>query len=338
MIWLWFIFCAIAAFLLAGIESALLSVSRVRARHAASEGDRAAEKLAVLLDHRHHLLRAAMATHHSFSIAAFLALAVICHRLLGLWGIVVAVLIAVPLFLIVLELVPKALWRLFPFRLLRRCTGILSALMLLAKPWRFFAQKTQPHSQDTTPTQLPQDGVAALTENIIALKLLPANTSALLTNYAAFSKLNALDIAEPLTAVSAMPAAFPLASALQIAMQSKRRHHPVLNEDGTIIGCLDAANLSPDMPRDRVVSQFAQPLPHGIATDSAMRCLQTLRKSGSPIMLIHDAKNQPAGLIWRETLLALLLDGRGSSTLEDEPTYLAAHSSSKRDRWKAPAA
>ena len=68
MIWLWFVFCFGAAFLLAGIESALLSVSRVRARHAASEGDRAADKLATLLNHRHHLLRVAMAAHHSLSL------------------------------------------------------------------------------------------------------------------------------------------------------------------------------------------------------------------------------------------------------------------------------
>ena len=316
MIWLGFIFCFSAAFLLAGIESALLSVSRVRARHAASEGDLAAKKLAVLLDHRHHLLRAAMATHHTFSIAAFLALAVIGHRHFGSWGIVVSVLIALPLFLIVLELVPKSLWRLFPFRMLRRCTGVLSTLMLLAKPWRILAQKTQTHSHKASPALLPQDGVAALTENIIALKLLPANASTLLTSYAAFRNLSALDIAEPLTAVSAMPAAFPLASALQIAMQSKRRHHPVLSEDGTILGSLDAANLSPDMPRDRVVSQFAQPLPHGNVTDSALRCLQTLRKSGSPLMLVYDAENQPAGLIWLESLLALLLDGTKQNAIK----------------------
>lgn len=319
MMWLWFIICFSAAFLLAGIESALLSVSRVRARHAASEGDRAAEKLAGQLSHRHHLLRAAMATHHTFSIAAFLTLAIISHRHLGSWGIVISVLIALPLFLIVLELVPKTLWRLFPFRMLRRCTGILDVLMLLAKPWRYLAHKTQAHSQTASSLIHPKNGVQALAENIVALKLLPANTSTLLASYAAFRNLNALDIAEPLTTVSAIPSGLPLAAALQIAMQSQRRHHPVLGEDGTIIGFLDAATLSQNMPHGRVVSQFAQPLPHGNVTDPALRCLQTLRKSGSPMMLINDAKNQTAGLIWLESLLALLLDGKKQSRLISTP-------------------
>jgi CBS domain containing-hemolysin-like protein len=320
MIWLCFFLCFGSAFLLAGIESALLSVSRVRARHAASEGDRAAEKLAVLLDHRHHLLRAAMATHHTFSIAAFLALAIICHRHLGSWGIFISVIIAVPLFLIVLELVPKSLWRLFPFRMLRRCTGVLNILMLLAKPWRWLANKTQSHSQTPASLQPRSNDVTTLAENISALKLLPANASALMTNFAMFRNRNARDIAEPLTAMSALPAAYPLASAMQIAMQSQRRHHPVLGEDGTIIGCLDAANLSPDMPRDRVVSQFAQPLPHGHASDSALRCLQALRKSGSPLMLVHDANNQPAGLIWLDSLAGLLLDGVKTHKVTSMPT------------------
>lgn len=191
--------------------------------------------------------------------------------------------------------------------------------MLLAKPWRILAQKTQAHPQTTAPVLLPQDGVTALAENIAALKLLPTNASALLTNYAAFRKLSAMDIAEPLTAVSAMPAGFPLASASQMAMQSGRRHHPVLSEEGAIIGYLDAAALSSNMPRDRVVSQFAQPLPHGNASDSSLRCLQSLRKSGSPLMLVYDANNQPAGLIWLESLLALLFDGKKQNKIISTP-------------------
>ena len=94
----------------------------------------------------------------------------------------------------------------------------------------------------------------------------------------------------------------------------------MLDENGAIIGCLDAANLSPDMPRDRVVSQLAQPVLRGNASDSALRCLQALRKSGCPLMLVHDNKKQPVGLIWIDSLLSLLLDGTKLPKITSTPT------------------
>jgi Mg2+/Co2+ transporter CorB len=60
-----------AAFLLSGIGSALLNVSRVRARHAAEEGDRSAARLARLLAHRNELHHAVTLLHHLFALAAF---------------------------------------------------------------------------------------------------------------------------------------------------------------------------------------------------------------------------------------------------------------------------
>jgi putative hemolysin len=306
MIWFALVFFHVAAALLAGIESALIGVSRVRVRHAADEGDKRAARLVPLLEQRQELLRAAMTAHHFCSVTAFALVVLLCRATVGPWGILLAAVIAAPVFLVGLELAPKALFRLFPFRLLKRLTFVLLILRATTLPWRFFRRPAGVAAG--TPAPGSRIGVRQLSDNIISLKLLPENAATLLSNYAKFAVLDARDVALPLDAVSAMPAGMPLAAVLQIAAQNSVRHHPVLDENGDVIGYLDAAGLPPDPPRDRFVRQFTQPAPHVVPADPALRCLQTLRKAAAPLATVADGSPHTSSLVVLEPLLARLMN------------------------------
>lgn len=307
MIWLALVFFHMSAALLAGIESALIGVSRVRVRHAADDGDERAARLARLLERRRELLRAAMTAHHFCSVTAFAIVALLCRAAIGPKGILVATVIAVPVYLIGLELVPKALFRLFPFRTLKRLTFVLGILRAATLPWRIFSRKPAAPSTGV-PKVSSGAGARLLSENIIALKLLPENAATLLANYAKFAALDATGVALPLDAVSAMPATMPLVAVLQITAQNFVRHHPVLDENGDVIGFLDAAGIPPDPPRDRVVRQFTQPAPHVAPSETALRCLQTLRRSAAPLATVLDGSRRVSSLVLLEPLLARLMN------------------------------
>ncbi len=308
MIWLALIFFNLSAALLAGIESALIGVSRVRVRHAADDGDRLAGRLAQLLEQRQELLRAAMTAHHFCSVTAFALVALVCHSAFGPWGILVAAVVAVPVFIIGLELAPKSLFRLFPFRTLRRLTPILAVLRATTLPWRIFARKPAAPA-GVAPDDGGHDGVRLLADNIISLKLLPENAATLLANYREVDRARRRGTSRcRLDAVSAMPAGMPLAAVLQITTQNLVRHHPVLDDNGSVIGFLDAAGLPPDPPRDRLVRQFTQSAPHVEPADPALRCLQTLRKSAAPLATVTDDGRQVSSLVVLETLLARLMN------------------------------
>lgn len=314
MIWLALAVSQVLAALLAGIESALIGVSRVRVRHAADDGDARAARLVRLLDHRQELLRAAMTAHHFFSVCAFALVALLCFQAMGPWGILAAAVFAAPVFLIALELVPKALFRLFPFRMLKRLTFVLAILKAAALPWRIFARWPAPGSAGIQKTG-PRTGARLLSDNIISLKLLPENAATLLANYANFAALDARNVAIPLDAVSAMPATMPLAAVLHITAQNFVRHHPVLDENGDVIGFLDAAGIPPDPPRERLVRQFTQPAPKVAPSEPALRCLQTLRKSAAPLATVLDESGHVSSLLLLESLLERLMnisDGSGS--------------------------
>ncbi len=306
MIWFALVFFQVAAALLAGIESALIGVSRVRVRHAADDGDKRAARLAPLLDQRQELLRAAMTAHHFCSVTAFAIVVLLCRSAMGPWGILAAALIAAPVFLVALELAPKALFRLFPFRLLKRLNFVLVILRATTLPWRFFRRPAAP--APGTPGAGSRSGVCLLSDNINSLNLLPENAATLLANYAKFAALDARDVALPLDAVSAMPAGMPLTAVMQITAQNPLRHHPVLDEKGDVIGFLDAAGLPPDPPRDRVVRQFTQPAPQVAPDDPALRCLQTLRKSAVPFAMVADGSPHTSSLVVLESLLTRLMN------------------------------
>lgn len=306
MIWAALVFFVAAAALLAGVESALIGVSRVRARHAADEGDKHAARLAQMLERRHELLRAAMIAHHFCSVLAFATIAMLCGSAFGPWGIFAAAVIATPVFLVVLELAPKSLFRLYPFRTLRRLGFVLRILQIIALPGRLFARPAPPVAVAPAGDSAP--GVAALVENILSLKLLPANAAALLARYANLAKLSAREIAMPFASPDGIPADSPLASLSRIPALKTKRYHPVVDGAGALIGILDAAGLPPDPAPDRLARQFAQ-APSRVAPNfPALRCLQVLRMSPTPVAAMAEGDGRATGLVSLESLLERLMN------------------------------
>jgi len=294
-----------AACLLAGIEAALLAVSRVRARHAADEGDRRAGVLVRLLEQRGDLLQCAVAANHAMAVTAFALLAAALRPWLGEWDLTAAVILALPVFLVGLELLPKALFRRYPFRILRRLTLLLRVLGMAAAPWRgarrMLLRSAAARQGQTT------GGVAALADNIASLRILPETSVALLHGFATFGASSAGDLMTPLSSISALPADLPLGAALPVVEENAFRHHPVLDERGAVIGYFDAARLSRHVSADRLIRLFTQPLIRVRAADPALRWLQVLRKSGAPVALVLDGGEKAAGVLYLDALLDALL-------------------------------
>ena len=304
MIWALLIACLLVASLLAGVESALLTVSRVRARHAASEGDAKALRLTALLEQRNDLVQAAIAVNHLLSLIAFLILAANLQRWLGPWGIALAVVVALPVFLIGLELVPKSLFRRYPYRLLKRLLPLLSVLEVIALPWRFFGGRFRRKAVEKEAAAAPGFGLAGLSQSIGHLGLLPPAAASLMQRFATFNSGTAESLMQPLQLVSALPSDLPLTSAAQLVRETRRRYHAVMDADGTFLGCFDAASLPAKLAKDRMVRLFTHPLMRLRAKDKAMHCLQAMRKSGAALALVTDANGQAVGLLTLESLLA----------------------------------
>lgn len=307
MIWAFLVFFVLAAPMLAGIESALIGVSRVRVRHAADDGDGLARRLSVLLEHRQELLRAAMTAHHVCSVTAFVLVASLCLKAMGPMGILLAAVTATPVFLIGLELAPKALFRLYPFRTLRRLCPVLTVLRATALPWRIFTRRKS-EATSPAPAAEKKHGVRLLAGQLIAQKLLPDNCARLIENYASLVTLDARAASTPLTGISAIPSSLPLVAVVQLAARTRNRHHPVLDENGDLIGWLDTAQIPAGQPADRVARHFTQSAPHVSPEDSATRCLQILRRTAAPLAVVTNGDKHATSLVLLDSLTDRLMN------------------------------
>ncbi len=134
MIWLAIFGLCAFSFLFAGIEAGLLSVDEVQLRHHVKQRTRGARRLAHLLEHPGRPLVTVLILTN---VADVFALLLATRQLIGSFGhpgYVIAAVAAVPIYLFVLTVLPKSLFRRFPFRALAALAGFLETASLILWP------------------------------------------------------------------------------------------------------------------------------------------------------------------------------------------------------------
>src|SRR5438094_9573075 len=134
MIWLLVALCWIISFLFAGIEAGLLALDPVRLRHRAKSDDRGARRLQEMLKQPDRLLVTVLLVTNAADITALI---ILTHELvlrLGWPGYPIAVAIALPVYLFLLGVLPKSLFRRFPLRAVVRLSRMLELVMKVLWP------------------------------------------------------------------------------------------------------------------------------------------------------------------------------------------------------------
>ena len=126
--------CWIVSFFFNGIESGLLSIDPVRLRQNVKRRMPAALQLNRLLKHPERLLATVLLITNAADIVALILLTSQLFRLYRYAGFLFALVIALPVYLFVLSVLPKSLFRRFPFRALARLAGVLEFMSILFSP------------------------------------------------------------------------------------------------------------------------------------------------------------------------------------------------------------
>ncbi|MFL6499896.1 MAG: DUF21 domain-containing protein, partial [Candidatus Udaeobacter sp.] len=126
--------CWIISFFFNGIESGLLSIDTVRLRQNVKQRVPAALKLNHLLKQPERLLATVLLVTNAADIVGLLLLTSQLVRWYGYAGFLFAVVIALPVYLFLLSVLPKSLFRRFPFRAMARLAGVLEFASVLFSP------------------------------------------------------------------------------------------------------------------------------------------------------------------------------------------------------------
>lgn len=312
MIWLLLIACLALSFMLSGLEGAVMAVSRVRVRHAASEGDRRARRLLPLLEDRDALIGCITVANHLTNLGAFLLIALpIVHRV-SIWGYALAFVTALPVFLIGLEVMPKKLFRRYPFRSLRKVAPLVHLVGIARPLFHAFASKKRPadigsEAASDANQARGRDDLKTLAQELAAEHQLSPTATHLIERVLDYKKLSTANVMQPLTRSIALAAELPLSTALILAREQNLTLLPVLGDAGAFIGVLDTTELPAALPPDRLVRHHMRTLDTVPATLPALHTLQRMRKKGRRLAVVVDERQQPMGIITEDRLLEPLM-------------------------------
>ena len=122
------------SFFFAGIEAGLLSIDPVRLRHHVKQRKSAALRLERLMQRPERLLITVLLVTNMADILGLLVLTKLLVIYLGHAGFFVSILIALPIYLFVLAVLPKSLFRRFPFRALAALAGVIDFVSIVLWP------------------------------------------------------------------------------------------------------------------------------------------------------------------------------------------------------------
>jgi CBS domain containing-hemolysin-like protein len=319
MIWfVVFMLCAIS-FLFAGIEAGLLSIDPVRLRQHVKQRTRGAQRLARLLEHPGHVLVTVLILTN---VADIVALLLATRKLIGsfgAWGYAIVLIAAAPIYLFVLGVLPKALFRRFPIRALAKLGGILESAVLLLSPvieiggWigKFLAPRRGTDRARLFAAREELKQVAVQSEREGALT---ATERAMIHNVVDFRNLTVRDVMTPLANCVSVAPEMPVAAVLELSKSSGADRFPVISAQGEPLGLVNVLDILFDQTRSSAVSKYTRRIIIATEGEPAYRIIRRLRAARLGLAAVVDARKRLLGVASDEQLIRRLVQSNVAQT------------------------
>ena len=304
--------CWIVSFFFNGIESGLLSIDPVRLRQNVKRGVAPALRLNRLLKQPERLLVTVLLFTNAADILGLLLLTRQLVGSFGYAGFFLALVIAVPVYLFLLSVLPKSLFRRFPFRALAHLAGILEFVSILllpileigeqlgrlllpgraAKHARLFAAREE---LKQIMTQSEREGSLTATER------------AMIHNVVDFWNIKARDVMVPLSNVIAVRPGASTEEALKLGASSGLDRLPVISRDGQPTGLINVLDILLEQNGARPLSNYVRRIVLTTEDELAYRIVQRLRAARLGLAAVLDNKRNLRGIVTVEDLIRRLV-------------------------------
>jgi CBS domain containing-hemolysin-like protein len=304
--------CWVVSFFFNGIESGLLSIDPVRLRQNVKRRVPAALRLNRLLKHPERLLATVLLFTNAADILGLLLLTWQLVRWYGHAGYLLALAIALPVYLFLLSVLPKSLFRRFPFRALARLAGVLELTVMLfspllelgarlgklllparaAKHARLFAAREE-LKQITTESE--REGALTSTER------------AMIHNVVDFSGVKVRDVMLPAAKVVALQSSASTQEAVELGAASDLDRLPVVLPGGQPAGLVNVLDILLDQNGNKPLDNYVRRIVTTTEEEPAYRVVQQLRASRLGLAAVVDKKKNFRGIVSIEDLIRRLV-------------------------------
>jgi putative hemolysin len=315
--WFAILGCWAISFLFSGIEAGLLSADPIRLRNQVKQGQRAALRLNRLLKSPERLLVTVLLVTN---MADILGLLLLTRRLVwsfGFPGYFFALLLSAPIYLFVLAVLPKSLFRRFPLRALARLATLLELVSLLLWPLlelgsvlrRFLFGEREVSRGRIFVAREELKHITAQSEREGSIT---ATERAMIHNVVDFRGIKARDVMVPLQTAAVLPPDATVASALELARTLNVDRLPVITKDGHAHGLINVLDVLLDKDAGKPLGRYVRRLVMANEDEPAFRIVQRLRAARLGLAAVIDRKSNITGIVTIEDLIRRLVSLSGS--------------------------
>ncbi|MEY2544208.1 MAG: magnesium and cobalt exporter, family, partial [Verrucomicrobiota bacterium] len=231
--------CWAISFLFNGIEAGLTSIDPVRLRHHVKLNRPAAVRLDRLLKTPGHLLVTVLLVTNLADIVALLLLTRYLVFRFGTAGFLLAILIALPMYLFVLVVLPKSLFRRFPFRALSPLSRLLKISMTVLRPilaaGTLIGRLFLPAQKKRARLFAAREELKQITSQSEREGSLTATERAMIHNVVDFQSVTARDVMKPLSNVTSLKPDSGIEDVLSISRSTGFDRLPVIGANGDAV-------------------------------------------------------------------------------------------------------
>jgi putative hemolysin len=305
--------CWVVSFFFNGIESGLLSIDPVRLRQNVKRRAPAALRLNRLLKHPERLLVTVLLFTNAADILGLLLLTRQLVHSFGYAGYLVALIIAFPVYLLLLSVLPKSLFRRFPFRALARLAGVLEFVSILFSPllelgaWLgrlLLPDRAAKHARlFAGREELKQITIQSEREGSLT-----ATERAMIHNVVDFRGVKVRDVMLPVPRVVAVRPNASIQEALDLSASSGVDRLPIITPEGQPIGLVNVLDILLEQDGEtKPLSSYIRRIVTTNEEEPAYRIAQQLRAARLGLAAVLDGKKKIRGIVTVEDLIRRLV-------------------------------
>jgi CBS domain containing-hemolysin-like protein len=233
-------------------------------------------------------------------------------RWFGYAGFFFALLIALPVYLFLLSVLPKALFRRFPFRALVRLAGVLEFTSILFSPLlelgvRLGKLLLPRHAAQRVRLFAAREELKQITTQSEREGALTAIERAMIHSVVDFRSAKIRDVMVPSAKVVALHSDASTQQALELGASSGLDRLPVLASDGQPAGLVNILDILFDRNGHKPLGNYMRRIVTTTEDEPAYRIMQQLRAARLGIAAVVDRKKKIRGIVAIEDLVRRLV-------------------------------
>ena len=303
--------CWTVSFFFAGIEAGLLSVDPVRLRHYVKQGKASALRLERLTKHPERLLITVLLVTNMAGICGLLLLTKLLVFSLGYAGFFWAIVVALPIYLFVLSVLPKSLFRRFPLRALAALAGVLNFVSFLLWPvlelggrvGRLFIPRQASKSARLFIAREDLKQIAVQGEREGSLT---STERAMIHNVVDFRNVKASDVMVPIEKAVTVRPDTSVEETLKLSATAGVDRLPVISE-GQAIGIVNIFDILFDETRRESLGNYTRRIVTAHDDEPAYRIVQRLRAARLGLAAVIDSQKRLIGVVSSEETIKRLV-------------------------------